>query len=414
MKKRGCISYAFVVLLASVAALMAAGALDQRALSIPNQDIGFFESGKTDISTAETDTNFSEPDVFPDKITELASWSYYGQLNSEEKKIYSVLLEGVGNGEKRFKFEDVNCGKYEKYCERAIEALTYDYPEFFWLTTGYRLTSRHAAGSAIGNVELEAKYYAYWEYCLEKDRRIQELDAAVDAVVLRARDYDSDYERIVFVHDYLIEHAIYDHDSLNAYYKTKHDPACEYIFSAYGCLVNGKTVCAGYAKAFQLIMNELGYECMYVVGDANGAHAWNCILIENEGYYIDVTWDDPDYIYDEPRYEYFCITEENLSKTHEPDAVFVMPDCRAEKYNYFVYNGFRMNEYDFETLCGIVEMQKDRHVISIQFASSAELSEAYQDLFSSGRIYEIPALTEQKSISYSRNEDHFTLTIFRK
>jgi len=94
---------------------------------------------------------------------------------------------------------------------------------------------------------------------------------------------------------------------------------------------------------------------MYVVGEAGESHAWNCIYIENEGYYVDVTWDDPDYVYDEPKYEYFCITSESLARTHELDKTFDVPDCDAKKFNYFEYYGFRLDTYDFSDLCDVIE-----------------------------------------------------------
>ena len=83
---------------------------------------------------------------------------------------------------------------------------------------------------------------------------------------------------------------MYDTDSLDEYYKTTHSPSCEYIFTAYGCLVNGKTVCSGYAKAFQFILQNLGYESILVAGEgADGLHAWNMVKIDDDYYYFEVT-----------------------------------------------------------------------------------------------------------------------------
>lgn len=55
----------------------------------------------------------------------------------------------------------------------------------------------------------------------------------------------------------------------------------------------------GYAKAYMLIMNELGIECGLVTGIAknstgsSGGHAWNYINLDGDYYMVDVTWDDP-------------------------------------------------------------------------------------------------------------------------
>ena len=62
--------------------------------------------------------------------------------------------------------------------------------------------------------------------------------------------------------------------------------------NAYGALVEGKAVCAGYARAFQLLMNELDIPTYYCSGTTYGKHAWNIIYINNEYYNVDVTFND--------------------------------------------------------------------------------------------------------------------------
>ena len=48
-------------------------------------------------------------------------------------------------------------------------------------------------------------------------------------------------------------------------------------FNAYGALIDGKCVCAGYAAAFKLLAQEAGLEAIVVTGylDGNLSHAWN-------------------------------------------------------------------------------------------------------------------------------------------
>ena len=83
------------------------------------------------------------------------------------------------------------------------------------------------------------------------------------------------------MHDYLTNTIQYVSGSL-------------YNQSAYSAIVNGKTVCAGYAHAFQYCMQKLGIPAAYIVGYAKGeAHAWNILCLDGEYYGMDVTWDDP-------------------------------------------------------------------------------------------------------------------------
>jgi len=424
MKKGGCFSYILVILISSIAAFIVSGALDNMAVEIPNLGDDTIEGILADMEeriqdkiSRETETEETEPAetegisvVVPDAPEEPIL--YYDQLSAEEQKIYNVVYAGLVSGEKSFRFEGVPYDAYYAMCYRVICAITYDHPELFWVQCGYRFTETHTLFEKNGDVDVEFIYYSYWEYSLDKKQKIQALENAANAVAAQASQYGTDYERIQFVHDYLVENACYDFDGLNEYYKSMHDSACEYIFSAYGCLVNGKTVCSGYAKAFQMIMQKLGYNCLYVVGDAGEAHAWNCIFIEDEGYFLDVTWDDPDFEYDEPAYEYFCITSESLAKTHTLDQEFTIPECTAEELNYFLYNGYRMDTYDFRKVCEVVEKQKGQHIISMQFTNQDAITEAYSELLTYGKCYDIPTLSDVADLQYSVNEDHYTIRFY--
>ncbi len=424
MKKKGCFSYVLVALISSVASLMLAGVLDTGSVTVPDlnpePDWGLSEGEDTgDDDSGQKDKTPDTGDSVPDDNSTLVSRSpvsctyYYDQMNREEKQIYDALLQCVQKGEKSIKLENVELITYEDYCHRAAFGLTYDHPELFWLKSGYSMSKRYNRTQGYGDITLEFMQYSYWDYSMDKTKKSQELADAVTKVANLARNKTSDYDVIQFVHDYLVENAIYDHDALNEFYKTYHNASCEYIFSAYGCLINKKTVCAGYAKAFQMIMQELGYECIYVVGDAGGSHAWNCVFLEEEGYFVDITWDDPDYTHDEPLYEYFCITNEALERTHELDDLFETPECDSDKYNYFVYNHYRMDTYSFEEAARIITAQSDQHIISVQFGSKREMKKAVEDLMSYGKIKNIPAIKKPGDIRYSQNEDHFTLTIYQ-
>ena len=53
-----------------------------------------------------------------------------------------------------------------------------------------------------------------------------------------------------------------------------------------------KAVCAGYARAVQYLLEQLGVPCIYVEGnarDSDEGHAWNIVEINGEQYYVDAT-----------------------------------------------------------------------------------------------------------------------------
>ena len=70
-------------------------------------------------------------------------------------------------------------------------------------------------------------------------------------------------------------------------------------FNAYGALIDGKCVCAGYAAAFKLLAQEAGLEAIVVTGylDGNLAHAWNKVKIDDEWQIVDVTNNDDEYFF---------------------------------------------------------------------------------------------------------------------
>jgi transglutaminase/protease-like cytokinesis protein 3 len=83
-------------------------------------------------------------------------------------------------------------------------------------------------------------------------------------------------------------------------------------------LNENSAVCNGYAEAFNLLAHKCNIPSTIVTGTANGGgHAWNYVVLDGEGYYVDTTWDDP--IPDRPgriREDYYLISKEQLMKDH--------------------------------------------------------------------------------------------------
>lgn len=408
MKKRGCFSYLLVIVISVIATLLITGVLDISELT------DGFDSGDGSVIEFGDITEPSEENPPLGNRTDRNFTLYYDQLNDVEKRMYEAFEDGIPEGRFEYEFKGIDEDRYMNLIFRALCAFTYDYPEYFWVQSGISVSSSRPLFETVLDANVEVLQFEYWQYTMNKEKKIKELEQAVEAVAGLAREIPSTYEQIRFVHDYLAENAIYDFDALEESKKSSFDPSVMYIYSAYGCLVNGKTVCAGFAKAFQLIMRELGYDCLYVVGDAGGPHAWNCVYVEDKGYYIDITWDNTDYEYDEPTYEYFLIDEEALIRTHLPDEDFDVPACDDDQFSYYSHYGFLVEEYDFDEVSRVVEAQEDRHVISVQFGSLAELADAYEALVTNTKLFKIPALKEKEVFSIQVNEDHYTLIIYLK
>lgn len=85
------------------------------------------------------------------------------------------------------------------------------------------------------------------------------------------------YEKALWIHDYLVKHACFD-VNMNQY-------------GAGGVLIEGYGVCDSYSRAYELLMNTMGVDCMRQSG---GNHSWNAVKMDDgEWYWVDCTWDDP-------------------------------------------------------------------------------------------------------------------------
>ena len=128
------------------------------------------------------------------------------------------------------------------------------------------------------------KYFLQGEQIPEDQIKSLEMAAVIQTFMdCYITEYMTPYQKEVAIHDYLTANTIYGDASV----------VNESEHTAYGALICHKAVCEGYAKAFQLMCVSCGIECKYVVGNNGFNHGWNMVLLDNEWYAVDVTWDDP-------------------------------------------------------------------------------------------------------------------------
>lgn len=357
--------------------------------------------------------DISSDDLYTDGITDT---TYYSQLGPTQQEIYDCLYETASVGGLSYTFKNINFDLYGEYLNDVVYALEHEHPELFWLDGGWTARGMYGIGDNNDSMTVELTTFDYWKYTVNPQKYIDALNNEINNVADMAQGLPDDYSKVKFVHDYLVTSASYDHETLEEALKTSHSASSEYIFSAYGCLVNKKTVCAGYAKSFMLILNRLGIPCNYVTGDAGERHGWNSVILDNDSYYVDVTWDDSDYTDDngqplypnDAEYGLFCITTDELEKTHTIDNDFIIPEFDAEKYNYFVYQGYYIDSYSFERLQSVVERQTDKKIISIKFSSENELNKAINDI---KRWNKIPIIADSENARYKADKTRYILTL---
>ena len=116
-------------------------------------------------------------------------------------------------------------------------------------------------------------------------------------------------------HDLIAKKVQYDDNYLT-------NPENPFHQSAYSVFCDDHSVCAGYTKAFEMLMNGAGIDTIAVLSTD---HAWNMIRINDSWYHMDCTWDDLDgYAGYEIIYKFFNRSEAVIKSdgTHEIESMF--------------------------------------------------------------------------------------------
>ena len=209
-------------------------------------------------------------------------YPYYQMLSENQQSVYRQIYANAQELTERFVPENtVSAGDVKT----AFEAVIGDHPELFWLETGY--SSKYLANGQC--VEIDLKYNST---ASDLENAKQRFDAAAQNMISGAASLGSDYEKEKYVHDAL--------------------------------------AAAGYARAYQYLLQQLGIPCYYCTGYSGGNHAWNIVKLEDGYYNVDVTWDDADPI----RYDYFNKTDADFASTHVRQNLSVyLPACNGTAYS---------------------------------------------------------------------------------
>lgn len=120
---------------------------------------------------------------------------------------------------------------------------------------------------------------------------IASINKKIDDIIHEViTDNMSPEEKIKAIHDYIINHTIYDDERSN---QIKNGQITDYVGTsntAYGPLFLGKAICGGYTDAMALFLDRFGIP-NYKISSDN--HIWNFVYINGSWKHLDLTWDDP-------------------------------------------------------------------------------------------------------------------------
>lgn len=226
---------------------------------------------------------------------------------------------------------------------KVMLAVLGDHPEVIYCNRTQLRLSRPVFGNKV--IRLEGAMSA-----AQNRTRAQALQAAVEQAEAEIALLNpiSDYDKLICIYEYIQDHVTYDgqEGEYNAWHNATRAPTRH---NAYGALVEGLAVCDGFACAFALLAQRLGFRCTTVTGEGiapSGGrfpHAWNIVAAGDAYYHLDVTWDKNreskggDY-----SYEYFCLDDSEAGLEHIW-AAETTPACGSQALSFYFRNRCQAN-----------------------------------------------------------------------
>lgn len=315
---------------------------------------------------------------------------YYQQLLAEQRQVYQEILEGVRNHTEEIYVHDADADETNQIFQKLMK----DQPDIFWCDGTATATTHKGTESYT---VLKPKYF----YTIEESQTMQaEITQAAEKWLADLDSNADDYHKILYVYEKIVDEVDYDENA----------PDNQNIYSVF---VNQKSVCAGYSKATQYLLERLGVFCTYVTGKTTdgGSHAWNLVKCNDDYYYVDTTWGDPVFQQEEGEdtsqnadqntdqnsdqdaeasgnktnisYDYMCCDDTQLFQTHILEKDTQMPECSKMDCNYYVINGMYYTQYDAEQALGAMNQTiwSKKSATTFKFSDNAVYQQAHDDIF---------------------------------
>ena len=183
-------------------------------------------------------------------------------MNKDEYYIYERLIDDVKKGRGHSIIECKTKGCSATYMT-AYEAIYLDHPE---------LIAFQSSSWKESDNTLDVSYLLLGK--LQAFLGTRRIEREISIVQKETKNM-TDKEKILFVYNYVASH---DYDHLFMYSSSNQ--------SAYSFFTKGTSVCAGFAKASQLLFQNIGIKSYLVM---NTDHMWNYVEYEGKYYVFDAT-----------------------------------------------------------------------------------------------------------------------------
>lgn len=207
------------------------------------------------------------------------------ESTEREARLYQLILDGIRDkkgldGESYIDLSSLNISNADGGSDRDLlwtvfDRVFYDHSELYYLREEYCRVNKNTP-YVLGIRP------AYVDVAKDADAQAR-FDAAVDTALAQIEGLTDPVEQMLALYNYLIRTTVYNYDVA----ADRRDDAPKEAWTAYGALVNGDTVCKGYALAWKTLMDRIGIPCL-IVCKGDGTHLWNMVQLDGNWYHIDV------------------------------------------------------------------------------------------------------------------------------
>lgn len=194
--------------------------------------------------------------------------------------------------------------------ERATDIFlmfNYSNPQYYFINGGYAYIESRGI--------LVPTFYTEFQSGSKRSQATQAMKNTITSWESTIASAGSTEQKAKAAHDLIAKKVQYDDNYLT-------NPENPFHQSAYSVFCDDHSVCAGYTKAFEMLMNGAGIDTIALLSTD---HAWNMIKINDSWYHTDCTWDDMDgYSGYEMIYNFFNRSESVIRSdgTHEIQSMF--------------------------------------------------------------------------------------------
>lgn len=325
----------------------------------------------------------------------------YDHLSQEEQHLYAEVYSVL----KTFGSDALLSTQDPEQLKKVFSCVMLDHPEIFYVT-GYSLT-KYTRSNVIEEISFSGKYTMSEP---EAKAAMKQVEAVADACVQRAEGLD-EYGKVKYVYEWLIRRCNYVLGAENN----------QNILSVF---LTTDTVCQGYAKAAQYLLNKMGLFCILCEGEAMGreAHVWNIVKVDGDYYFLDVTWGDASYTFNEAQegapmppeinYEYMCVPYDEIAGTHVIQETVTLPVCNSMRDNYYVREGVYFTEVNSDQLREAFANAYDnvQDTVSIKCADSLVFSDMERYLIDEEHIFDF--LRGNSKVNYIKMDERNLLLVY--